>query len=80
MKTLVSERGQIVIPKKIREALNVQKGDEFDVELVDGSIVLKTVKRFKARTWRDYAGLGEGLVDSHIKEKKAEKEKEDVYL
>jgi len=81
MKTLVSERGQVVIPKKIRETLNLQKGDELDIEIVGSdTILLKTVKRFKARTWRDYIGLGKGVVDAHLKKKKIEKEKEDAYL
>jgi len=80
MKTLMSERGQVVIPKRIRDTLNIQKGDELDIEMVEDTIVLKTVKRFKARTWRDYTGLREGIIDAHLKEKKTEKEKEDAYL
>ncbi|MCL5236376.1 MAG: AbrB/MazE/SpoVT family DNA-binding domain-containing protein [Nitrospirae bacterium] len=79
MKTLLSERGQVVIPKKVREALEIEKGDELDVKVVDKAIVLTPLKRFKANRWQDYVGIGEGIVDAHLKEKKAERKKEDVY-
>ncbi len=79
MKTLLSERGQVVIPKKVRQALEIEKGDELDVKVVDKAIVLTPLKRFKANRWQDYVGIGEGIVDAHLKEKKAERKKEDVY-
>ncbi len=79
MKTLLSDRGQVVIPQKIREAIHVEKGDEFEIEVVGEKIVLKPIKRFKAKKWQDYIGIGEGIVDVYLKEKREEKEKEDVY-
>ena len=39
MKTVVSERGQITIPKKIRTSLSIQPGTVLDITLVDGKIV-----------------------------------------
>lgn len=79
MKTLLSERGQVVIPKKAREAVHAQKGDEFEVEVVGETIILKPLKRFKAKKWQDYIGVGLGIVDSHLKDKKKEKDNENVY-
>lgn len=79
MKTLVSERGQIVIPKKIREAIHIEKGDELEIEAIGETIILKPIRRFKANRWQDYAGIGEGLVDAHRRDKKKEKANEDVY-
>ncbi|MBI5814376.1 MAG: AbrB/MazE/SpoVT family DNA-binding domain-containing protein [Nitrospinae bacterium] len=79
MKTLVSERGQVVIPKKIRDSIHLDKGDELEVEVSGETIILKPVRRFKARKWRDYAGIGEGIVDSHLRDRKKEKADEDVY-
>lgn len=38
--TKVGERGQIVIPKKLREKLKLKKGDDFVVMEKHGSIVL----------------------------------------
>ncbi|MBI3599246.1 MAG: AbrB/MazE/SpoVT family DNA-binding domain-containing protein [Nitrospinae bacterium] len=78
MKTLLSERGQVVIPKKVRESIKVEKGDEFEIEVVGINIVLKPIKRFKAQKWQDYIGIGDGVADAHLKEKQKEKEKEDV--
>lgn len=79
MKTLLSERGQVVIPKQIRDVVHVEKGDEFEVEVVGETIVLKPIKRFRAKKWQDYIGIGEGIVDAYLKDKQKEKEKEDVY-
>jgi AbrB family looped-hinge helix DNA binding protein len=79
MKTQLSERGQLVIPKKIRETIHVSKGDEFEVEIVGETIVLKPLRKFKAQKWQDYIGIGEGIMDSYLKDKKKEKEHENVY-
>jgi AbrB family looped-hinge helix DNA binding protein len=79
MKTLVSERGQVVIPKKIRETVHIGKGDELEIEVVGDTVVLKPIRRFKANKWQDYAGIGEGVVDAHLRDRKKEKNNEDVY-
>jgi AbrB family looped-hinge helix DNA binding protein len=79
MKTLVSERGQVVIPKKIRDAVHIGKGDELEIEVVGETVVLKPLRRFKAAKWQDYAGIAEGIVTAHLKDKKKEKIDEDVY-
>jgi AbrB family looped-hinge helix DNA binding protein len=79
MKTLVSERGQVVIPKKIRDTVHIAKGDELEIEVVGETIVLKPLRRFKADKWQDYAGIGDGIVTSHLKDRKKEKTDEDVY-
>ena len=79
MKTLVSERGQVVIPKKIREKIHIGKGDALEIEVVGETVVLKPIRRFKAKKWQDYAGIGEGVVTAHLKDKKKEKNDENVY-
>lgn len=79
MKTLVSERGQVVIPKKIRDTVHIGKGDVLEIEVVGETVVLKPVRRFKASRWQDYAGIGEGIVSAHLKDRKKEKNDEDVY-
>lgn len=79
MKTLVSERGQVVIPKKIRDIVHLNKGDELDIEVRDDAIVLKPLRRFKAKKWQDYAGISEGIVAVHLKDRKKEKSDEDAY-
>lgn len=79
MKTLLSERGQVVIPKKIRDTIHIAKGDELDIEVQGDTIVLKPIKRFKAKRWQDYAGLGEGIVEGHLRDRKKEKADEDIH-
>ena len=39
MKTRVSERGQITIPKAVRERLGIKPGQELEVREQDGAIV-----------------------------------------
>ncbi len=40
-KITVSEKGQITIPKEVRERLNILKGDKIIVYLKDNEIILK---------------------------------------
>ncbi len=39
----LSSKGQLVIPKVVRRALNLQAGAEFDVHVAEGSIVLDPI-------------------------------------
>ena len=41
MEATVAERGQITLPKAVRDALGLTKGSKLKVELVDGRIVLR---------------------------------------
>jgi AbrB family looped-hinge helix DNA binding protein len=79
MKSIVGERGQIVIPKKIRERLRLEKGTLLDVDTTDDNtaILLKPLRK-KRKDWRDWIGAfeGEGLTGEYLKEKKKEKERE----
>jgi AbrB family looped-hinge helix DNA binding protein len=43
MLVTLSSKGQLVIPKPVREALNVSSGDQFIVQLVEGKIVLEPI-------------------------------------
>jgi AbrB family looped-hinge helix DNA binding protein len=39
----LSSKGQLVIPKKIRQALNLKPGTELEVKLFEGQVVLRPV-------------------------------------
>jgi AbrB family looped-hinge helix DNA binding protein len=82
MKSIVGERGQIVIPKQIREKLGLEKGTILEVETTgdDNSIVLRPMRK-KRKDWREWIGIfeGEGLIREYLKEKKKEKEKESKW-
>jgi AbrB family looped-hinge helix DNA binding protein len=41
MEATVAERGQITLPKAVRDALGLTKGSKLKVELVDGRIILR---------------------------------------
>jgi AbrB family looped-hinge helix DNA binding protein len=43
MLVTLSSKGQLVIPKPVREALNVSTGDQFRVQIVDGKILLEPI-------------------------------------
>jgi len=43
--TVLSERGQVVIPAEIRAQLGLEKGDRFDVEVSSEGVVLKPLPR-----------------------------------
>jgi AbrB family looped-hinge helix DNA binding protein len=41
MDATVAERGQITLPKAVRDALGLTKGTKLTVELIDGRIILR---------------------------------------
>ena len=43
MKAKVSEKGQVTIPKKLRDQLGIRVGDELDFEVEHGKIVARKV-------------------------------------
>ena len=49
----VSEKGQIVIPKPIRDRLNIQRNEELVFDLEDRGIVIKK-KRSSLEVFEDY--------------------------
>jgi AbrB family looped-hinge helix DNA binding protein len=41
----LSSKGQLVLPKKIREKLHLSSGDQFQARIVDGKIILEPLKK-----------------------------------
>ena len=59
MKSVVSERGQITVPKEVRDRLGLVSGTELEFELVRGGFVAR--KRVERSPWDDvYGVLGQG--------------------
>lgn len=56
MKTTVSEKGQITIPKSIRDSMGVGPGTILDVEEGEGGIILR--KREETDPIRQWLGKG----------------------
>lgn len=51
--TKISSKGQIVIPRDIRERLNVKEGNLFVITDQNNSICLKKIEPPKIKTWND---------------------------
>lgn len=48
----VLPKGQITLPKEIRESLDIKEGDTLTIEKTDGEVILK-----KGKTIHDYIGF-----------------------
>lgn len=67
----VSEKGQVTIPKEIREILGIHPGDEVEFEKENGDV--KIVKKADNEVFDDYVGyLGKGKTDKIIGELRGE--------
>ena len=63
IKVVVDERGRITIPSEIRRRLKLRRGMELVVEVKDDFIVLKPVRRIKARDLLGLAGSEEVNIE-----------------
>ena len=75
MKTVtISSKGQIAIPKAVREALNLSEGTKLTLDLRGHEIILS-----KEPAWKKLRGAGAGadLIDAFARHRKEERERED---
>ena len=67
----VSEKGQITIPKEVRELLGIHPGDEVEFEKENGDV--KIVKKANEKVFDEFVGyLGKGKTDKIIRELRGE--------
>ena len=67
----LSSKGQLVIPKTIRESMRLRNGDQFQVRVIDGRIVLEPItKGLVQKLHGKYAGhdLLKALEEEHRQE------------
>ncbi len=70
----VGERGQVTIPKEIRDTFGLGPGTEIEFHVIQGSIVLeKAAKKLDLNTWKgrckeSFAELGYSSVDQFIED------------
>ena len=68
----VGERGQVTIPKEIREKFGIRPNAEVSFEVVNGSIVLKKaarksgISKWRGRCKDSFAKLGYSSIDKFI--------------
>jgi AbrB family looped-hinge helix DNA binding protein len=69
MKSIVSEKGQVTIPKPLRDRLGLAPGTELEFEAVDGKLVArKKLVEDVFSKWRGRGRLpGHGGVDDYLR-------------
>ena len=55
-KTKLSSKGQVIIPKQVRERHGWGPGTELDVEEMDDAVLLRPARKFPATTVADVFG------------------------
>lgn len=71
----ISKSGRIIVPVKLRKALEIQGGDEILLRLENGSIRLIPLRQAVAlaqKTVRQYVPEGVSLVEALIQERREE--------
>jgi len=79
IKTQITKNGRIVVPARLRKALEIQAGDEILLRLENGSIRLIPLRQAVAiaqKTVRRYVPEGTSLVDDLIKARQEEAARE----
>ena len=67
--TKLSSKGQVTLPRSVRDNHNWPPGTEFAVEAVGGGVLLRPLKPFKPTTLQDvigstgYTGKAKSLAD-----------------
>ena len=70
----MGERGQVTIPKELRDQFGLGRDTEVEFSVIDGSIVLrKTPKKLNLAKWKgrcrsSFAKLGYSSVDKFIED------------
>ncbi len=75
IKTQISKSGRIVLPVKLRKALEIQAGDEVVMRLENGSIRMIPVRQaviLAQKAVRQYVPKGTSLVDALIRARREE--------
>lgn len=74
----VSSKGQIAIPKEIRDRLNIREGTRMVLQITNEGLVLQR----DFNDWRSLQGLaaGDDLISAHVAEKREELALEKVRL
>ena len=68
----VSSKGQIAIPKQVRDALNLAEGSRLNLEIRGQDIVLS-----KEPAWKKLQGAGGDLMEAFAAFRREERERED---
>ena len=76
-KTLLSKKGQVVIPKDTREKLNLTPGTVLNVQVEGRKVILEPVKGLPAEV---FVHAGKGVTEPMLREAKATSDKTQKLL
>lgn len=70
----LSSKGQLVLPKNVRERLALKQGLELNVELRGGKIILEPIRQETRTDWRRWRGSlrGKRVLEEHLEEHRQE--------
>jgi AbrB family looped-hinge helix DNA binding protein len=71
-KATISSRGQIAIPKEVRERLHLKAGTEVVIDVQGDALVMKRLNNPDWRTMEGMARGGESLTEALMEERAAE--------
>jgi AbrB family looped-hinge helix DNA binding protein len=74
MQVKVREKGQITLPKEVREQIGVKPGENLTVLVVDGEVRMRPVIGVVARTYGMFSHLAEANQNKSIDQILAEEE------
>jgi len=72
----LSAKGQLVIPSEIRDRLDLQKGDRFQLRVEAGTIVLEPLERHPVVALRGAFRGGVSLTEALLRERMADRARE----
>ena len=78
MRTVLSAKGQVVIPEAIRERLGLQRGDRFEVEVAEDAVILKPLPRNPLLALRGAFRGPDSLTEALLEEHRLDREAEDA--
>ena len=81
-KATISSKGQIAIPKAVRERLNLKAGTQISIDVQGESMVMKRLVQ-NYPDWRTMEGMargGQSLTQALMEERAAEKAHDDARV
>ncbi len=73
----ISSKGQIVIPRTVREKLDLRQGDQLSIVLADGKIILEPLERHPLLALQGALKEGSSLTEALLEERRRDRAKED---
>ena len=75
---VLSSKGQVVLPKEVRDKLGIGPGDTLQVRLEDEAIVLERAAKPRGKGWRRWRGAlkGSNCLATLAEEHRAEVERD----